>query len=385
MPRSLKVDVNPKIFQWLRESSGWSIEDVVKRLNTSIKVVRAIEKGERQPTLRQLKVLSKAYKRPLAAFFLPKPVKEPPMPKDYRMLPDKKDIFDKKTIYIIRKARSLQKIGAELSGNIKYSTKPTIKRTSTKIKPEDLAAKYREQFGLTEDIQRKFKTPYEFFNYLRDIFEDMNILVFQFSMPVEDARGFVLTDNTPNVIVVNSNDSIEARLFSLMHEFGHVLLSDTVIDLPDITTRFRDNVEKWCNEFASGFLLPRDLAKEIFKSEERALTDTKTLNSFSYHYKVSKAMLLYNMLKQNFITSAEFKETLDRYKPREPDEVADKETKKKGWGLPQDKRCLSKVGNKFVSIVASNYDKNYITYTDALNYLSVKSRNFDKVLAKARK
>jgi len=54
----------------------------------------------------------------------------------------------------------------------------------------------------------------------------MNILVFQFSMPIEDARGFALTDMNPNVIVVNSKDSIEARLFSLMLEFGHILLGE---------------------------------------------------------------------------------------------------------------------------------------------------------------
>jgi len=58
---------------------------------------------------------------------------------------------------------------------------------------------------------------------------------------------------------------------------------------------------------------------------------------------------------------------------------------KKGGGATADVRCLSEVGNKFVSIVANNYDRDYITYTDALNYLSIKSKNFDKVLAQARK
>ena len=59
--------------------------------------------------------------------------------------------------------------------------------------------------------------------------------------------------------------------------------------------------------------------------------------------------------------------------------------KKSGGGIPSEVRCLSEVGNKFVSLVANNYDKNNITYTDALSYLSIKSRNFDKVLSKAKK
>ncbi|MEW5937361.1 MAG: XRE family transcriptional regulator [Candidatus Thermoplasmatota archaeon] len=385
----MRMEVKPEVFRWLRVSSGWSIEDVSKRLKTSVEVVCAIESGERPATLRQLKDLSLAYKHPIASFFLSEPIEEPPLPKDYRMLPERKDIFDRKTIYAIKRARNLQEIGAELSKNIDYAIQPRVERTTAQEKPDVLAAKYRDRFGLTEERQRGYKNPYELFNDLRDVFEDMNILVFQFPMPVEDARGFALTDKTPNVIVVNSKDGIEARLFSLMHEFGHILLGETVIDLPDISIRYRDSIEQWCNEFASTFLLPRDLAKKIFKSEERRLTDKKTLNSLSYRYKVSKAMLLYNMLKLNFITRQEYEDTLDRYKPKESEpkveEEGEGEEEKKGGGIPADRRCLSELGIKFVSIVANNYDRNYITYTDVLTYLSIKSRNFDKILEHARK
>ncbi len=384
MSRSITSEVYPTIFKWLRESSGWSIEDVAKRLKTSVEVVEAIEAGKRKPTLKQLKELSNAYKRPLAAFFLSKPVKESPMPKDYRMLPEKKDVFDKRTIYQIRKARSLQKIGGELSGNINYSVKPTIGKANIHNDLEELATNYREIFQLTEKKQRKFRSSYEFFHYLRDRFEDLNILVFQFSMPLEDARGFALTDRTPNVIVINTKDSIEARLFSLMHEFGHILLGETVIDIPNMQIESQSKIEQWCNEFSSRFLLPKELAVRIFKTEGRSLTDTDTLNSFKYRYKVSKAMLLYNMLKLDFITQDQYEKTIERYKPQEPEEDEEK-TGKKGGGIPQDRRCLSEVGNKFVSIVANNYDRNHITYTDALNYLSIKTKNFDKVLTQARK
>lgn len=388
MPRSLKVEVDPKVFKWLRESSGWSIEDVAKRLKTSIEVVEAIEKGERQPTLRQLKELSNAYKRPLASFLLSEPIKEPPMPKDYRMLPDRKDVFDKKTIYVIRKARTLQEIGKELSVNIDYSTKPKVKKVTTKQNPEEMATHYRELFGLTEEKQRKYRTAYKLFNHLRDDFEEMNILIFQFSMPIDDARAFALTDETPNVIVVNTKDTIEARLFSLMHEFGHVLLGETGIDFPDISISTGNRVETWCNKFASSFLLPKKMADNLFETEREVLKETNTLNRLSRRYKVSKAMLLYNMLKQNFITRKEFEAVLDRYRPEEtePDEDGEEDKdKKKGGGIPADKRCLSEVGNKFVSIVASNYDRHNITFTDALNYLSIRSKDFNQVLAKARK
>lgn len=388
MSRSLKVEVYPHVFKWLRLSSGWSVEDVSTCLKTRVDIVEAIEKGEWQPTLRQLKKLSEAYKRPLATFLLSEPLDEPPLPKDYRMIPNKKNVFDKKTIYAIRKARSLQEIGDELLRNINDDTKPKIEKVTTSKRPEDLAAYYRKHFGLDAEIQKNFKNSHAFYNYLRDIFENINILVFQFSMPIEDARGFVLTDQIPNVIVVNSKDSIEARIFTLMHELGHILLGETVIDLPDVSILKKNKIEYWCNQFASSFLLPKLLAKELFNSQKRNLTNTETLNKLSRKYKLSKAMLLYNMFKQDFISQDEFEEILDRYKSSETEAITkgtSKDKEKKGGGIPQDRRCLSEVGNKFVSIVADNYDRNYITYTDALNFLSVKSKNFDKVLAKAKK
>lgn len=382
MPRSLKVDVNPNIFKWLRTSSGWSVEDVSKRLKTSVDVVEAIERGEWQPTLRQLKELSKSYKRPLATFLLSEPLDELPLPKDYRMLPDKKDVFDKKTIYAIRKARNLQEIGGELLRNMNNSFTTQINQVTLSKKPTDLGLYYRKYFNLNVELQRKFKSSYAFFNYLRDTFENINILIFQFPMPVEDARGFVLTDQNPNVIVVNSKDSIEARIFTLLHEFAHILLGETVIDLPILSFSKKNEIEYWCNQFAASFLLPTQLADTIFTTE-KSLTNTRTLNRFSRKYKLSKAMLLYTMYKQDFISKNEFEETLERYKPSESVKK-DVSKKKKSGGIPQDRKCISEMGNKFVSIVANNYDRNFITYTDALNFLSVKSRNFDKVLAKAK-
>ena len=93
---------------------------------------------------------------------------------------------------------------------------------------------------------------------------------------------------------------------------------------------------------------------------------------------------LFNMLKYNLITESEYKEVLDRYKPQEPEENEEEE-KRRSIGITTDVKCLSMVGNKFISLVANNYDRNHITYTDALDYLSIKSKNFDKVLAKASK
>ena len=382
MAKSLSVDVVPEVLKWLRTSAGWEIEDVSKKLGTSPEVVKNLESGKRNPTLRQLHVLSEVYKRPLASFFLSKPKQEKPMPKDYRLLPNRIGIFDRKTIIAIRRSRSLQNISKDLSLNISYETKRRMKNVMLTDDPELLASEYRKSFALDIEKQRKFRDAYKMFGYLRDVLEDRNILVFQFSMPIEDARGFALADEAPNSIVINSKDSIEARLFTLMHEFGHIILGETVIDLPEESLAARNNIEAWCNAFSSAFLLPKEVSIDLFNQNKDYLTETDTLNALSRKYKVSKAVLLVQMVNLNYISRQEFESVLARYAPKEA--KAEKK-EKQVMGMASDQKCLSEMGNKFVSLVANNFDKEFITYNDALSFLSIKSRNFDKVLARARK
>jgi len=380
--KSITVEVDPEVLKWLRESSGWKIEEVSKRLGTNSETILEFEAGKKPPTLTQLGEMSKLFKRPIASFFLSKPKQNKPLPKDYRFLPNKTGIFDKKTILAIRKSRSLQSISRELSVNIRYETQTKAEKVKLSEDPDAIARKYRELFDLSFEKQRKFKDAYKLFGYLRDVLEDSNILVFQFSMPIEDARGFALADDIPSIVVINSKDSIEARLFTLMHEFGHILLGETVIDIPDESQANRDSIERWCNAFSASFLLPKESISELFKEYRGRLTETETLNSLSRKYKVSKAVLLVKMLELDYISRQEFENVLARYVSKETKKI---EVKKKGISLTSDQRCLSEMGNKFVSLVANNFDKDFITYSDALSYLSIKSKNFDRVLAKARK
>jgi Zn-dependent peptidase ImmA (M78 family) len=382
----LFVEVAPDILKWVIKSSGWSNEDLSKKLKLNPNKLLELLDGDIKPTLKQLEDLAKIVKRPLAVFFLAEPPKEKPLPKDYRMLPGKEGKFDKKTILAIRKARRLQKVSNELSENLNASIIKTTLKEQLSNKPKEIAGKYRLDFKFDDIIQKRLKTPYEVFNFLRDIIEDKNIIVFQIPMPVEDARGFTLVDDSPAIIVINSKDQIEARIFTLMHEFGHVLLDESGVSMPENSLFVNDlvNIEKWCNDFSSAFLFPEKVARKEFDFNKNTLTETKTLNKLSRIYKVSKAMLLYNMFRLNFISKIKYDSVLDRFRPEIPKAV-DKSKKKGGYRLSADKQCLVERGQKFVSLVAHNIDKGFITHSDALNYLSIKAKILDKVMTKAKK
>ena len=73
-------------------------------------------------------------------------------------------------------------------------------------------------------------TPVRAFDQWREWLESLNISVLKLKIPAGDARGFSLTDGEPSVIVVNSADAERARLFTLFHEYAHLLL-DIPVDL----------------------------------------------------------------------------------------------------------------------------------------------------------
>lgn len=465
--KSFNVEVEPEVVKWAIKSSGYTIEELSKKLNCSENTIEGWLEGRKQPTLRQVENLSKYLKRPLAVFFLSKPPEEKPLPKDYRLLPGKEGVFDTKTILAIRTARRLQEVSKELAENLHQEIKQDISSADLTDNPKKIAENYRNILQITERDQKKWKTPNEAFNALRELIESRNIIVFQIPMSVKDAGGFALPDDTPSVIVVNSKDQIKRRIFTLMHEFGHILLKKPGIDMPEnalFGTNNIDAVEKWCNEFAAAFLLPENVAKDIFDQNRMTLTETKTLDRLSTGYKLSKAMLLYNMWKLNYITSTQYKEVLGRpqkeknknylfswddipgndnrrlldylMKSLKIDWAKNAEIKKKengktiavtkgenslklklnekegkvlleivggktykyilkkensklniyktGGGLPPDIRCIREKGGKFISLVSANFENKFITNRDALDYLSIKSRYYDKILPKIR-
>ena len=375
------VDAKPAVLKYFIESSGWDVGELGRKIKVGEATIRGWMDGGTRPMLSHLERLSVVLRRPLAAFLLSVPPEEKPFPKDYRTLPGREGKFDKVTILALRRARRLQKISRELSENLRYGSKPAIGSYSVHASTKDAGREQRGLFGITEEVRMKWRTPYDAFSRLREVIEGKNVLVFQMAMPLGDARGFTLVDEDPAVMVVNQRDQIEAKIFTLMHEFGHVLLKESGVSMAEnsLIIHEADNVEKWCNDFASSFLLSEDVAKAAFDSNRASITDTSTLNKLSGAYKVSKYMLLYNMQKLGYITNDQREEVLGRYKPEI--EKAPKTGEKKGGGFPRsaETRCMSEMGQKFVSLVISNMERGNITQSDALDYLSIKSRNLDKL------
>ncbi len=373
MAKKLVVEVNPEVIKWARETAGYSKEETAKKLKLSEKDYEKLEKGEQAPTFRQLKLLANLFKRPLSVFFLPSPPEEPPILSSFRILPKKETEISKELRLAIRKARYYQSIANELMTDLGIDPSPKIEKAKIEDDPLVIAKRERDKSSISVDEQYKFKNTYHAFNVWRNFVESKNILVFQFKFPLKDARGFCLMDKPPYVIAINSEDNILARIFTLFHEYAHILLGISELYSEEITTN--QEVERWCDMFASEFLIPQEELKkdknfpQLLKTEEPNL---ELIEKLSKKFKVSKQAVVTKLKFLDLITSEEYKKYKEALETREISE-------EKPVIIPPERKILQEKGSKFISIVFNSKEKGLITTQEFFELLSIKPKRLNKL------
>lgn len=86
MARTARARVNPDLIRWAREDTGYSVEEAAKKVGVSPERFAEWEADAAQPTIRQLRLLANACRRPLAVFYLATPPKKFQAMHDYRRL-----------------------------------------------------------------------------------------------------------------------------------------------------------------------------------------------------------------------------------------------------------------------------------------------------------
>lgn len=219
------------VLRWARESIGFSFEAASEKTKIDIESIKKWESENSQVSISNLKKLAKAYKRTLSFFFLQAPPEVNPVPNDFRTL-DSVDIktLSTETRLAIRKAQRKRKFYANLLDILEID-KVCLPQIRFSIKPSVVAKKFREHLGVKIEDQKEWKDESFAFNKWIDLVEEKGVPVFQIPLPKKEIRGFCLRENDiPSVIVLNARDAIRARIFTLFHEFYHLLLLQSDID-----------------------------------------------------------------------------------------------------------------------------------------------------------
>ncbi|MBI4236606.1 MAG: ImmA/IrrE family metallo-endopeptidase [Chloroflexi bacterium] len=291
------IPASGKVLQWAREYSGLStLRDAATHLGITPAALEAIEKDEAHPSTAIFNKMVQVYRTSESLLLLPNPPATPPLPTDYRTAGGTEVKPSTETVQAIRESQEFQRFVSELVAD-EPELFPHVNLPQVTLGPdvEALASKEREQFGVSLEQQRSWLMDGAFARW-RLRMQARGILVLVKKMPWRDCRGFSLVDDGIPTIVVNSEDVGRARIFTLFHEFAHLLLRQSGICIREQDSPDRGRLERWCNEFAAAFLVPRDdLIEYVVTRFGQDMTNYQwqmgQVRSLATRYKVSRAVI----------------------------------------------------------------------------------------------
>lgn len=385
MAKKREAIPNPEMVAWARKSSAMPLEIAAAKLRIDPQRLNDWETGEDRPTLPQLRKLGVLYRRPLAAFYYPKPPKLPPRLRDLRLLPALADELDWIDLTMeARTARERRAMVLELLRLQDQSPPPFPHRARLNEDPEDVAQRVRGILGVSLEQQTDLKTADRAFAFWRNVVGRVGVLVFQMAnVSVKTARGFSIAEFPLPAIVVNRKDTPRARVFTVIHEFLHVMLRIGGVcdmDYRDWRPPTEQRIEVFCNHVAGAVLVPKEALMSLSVVQQNKTDGDWTDDAVARVaavFGVSREVVLRRLLILGQVSAALYQQKRDEFLKEY--EKLDKARKQQGGFLPPADDVVSSAGRPYVSLVLNALHNDLITRSDASDYLRVRLKHLPKI------
>ena len=296
MGQSIRYEVKRDVLLWAIKESQKSINDIELKFS---KINEWIN-GDSAPTMKQIESLANFLKIPFGYMFLATPPKTNVMKVEFRSIDNKLPEVSKNLKDTLLEMDRNQSWMSELRQELGWGKLDIIKNFDIKVNDKatnvEVAKLAKKLLGLEEEWYLNHSTNEKAYNYLREKLEDAGILVMQNGvvgfdthrkLELNEFRAFMLYDDYAPLIFVNGTDSTAGKIFSLMHEFVHILYQQDDIISESSRVEIKAN-ERKINQIASEVLIPQEVIKakwiELENKEELARIDTisKMLKVSSY-------------------------------------------------------------------------------------------------------
>jgi len=378
----IRARVKPTLIRWAREDAGLSVAAVAKKTGTSVERVIQWEEGTLSPTLRQLRLLANAAKRPLAVFYLAEPPKRFQAMHDFRRMPgDPMAEGSTELRLALRSAMARREVALDLMEGMEGAHEVFAVRASLDEHPPDVGDRVRRSLGIPLETQRGWTGTYDALNAWREAIEALGVLVFQVSgVDVSEMRGFSIADDPLPAIVLNVRDAPNGRVFTLLHEFTHLLLRrGGLCDLADQGARppEDDRIEVFCNAVAAEVLVPSAallLTNTVQNHDSSPEWTPEELGRLAREFSVSREVILRRLLAARRTTTTFYRTMRQQFL----EEYEERRKSQSGFA-PPDVTAVSHAGVAFTRMVLDSYYRERITSRDVSDYLGVKLKHLPNI------
>ena len=373
----VRAPITPDLLRWAREQAGFRPENVARRLKKQTAAVHAWENGSESPTLNQLRTLA-GLTAGRSLFFLPSPPEgsETERPPDFRS--STHSTVSPALLREISKADERRRHHMDLAVRTDFlDERHELDIWSVPVRKSRLAetaATVRESLGISVARQISWNSENEALANWISALDMAGILVFHMSrIDPKECRGLSLYRDPWSLIILNGAEDQLARIFTLMHELGHLLLHASGI----CTVWTKDQTEAECNAFAAALLLPgAQFLMELGRKE--AISSIPTL---AQGFRVSQSAVAVRLKNLGLISDQALQQQLDIARRLWLQRRERQRLKSNKGGPPHHKIHLRNLGVSYVSNVLQAMDSEAISLVDAAHYLDAKLQTIERMRA----
>ena len=368
-----KVIVKKEIYIWAIEESQKSFEEIKSKFN---KIDEWISQDD-SPTFRQLEGLSNFLKVPLGYMFLHEPPKTSIIESEFRTIGNKlprisKNLIDTLTnmsrkkdwLSEYRKEKGWEKIVPDSFKNLDKEDSISISKMA------------KDYLGLSEYWYEEFKDTRLAFNHLKEVLEYKGIIIMQNgivgtntrrNLDINEFRGFLLYDDLAPLIFINAKDSLNGKIFTLIHEYIHLLLQQDDVFIEEFREH-EDIDEKSINNITAEFLIPTSHIKDLWNYNSDEFEQIDYIGKLFHVSKLALAIKLREMgvIKQH---------TVDMIKQNMEAELDYKRSKTGGGNFYNNSK--SRYSDNFAKSVVQGAESGYMSYTHAFDLFDGSSKIYD--------
>ncbi len=370
------ISIKPELIRWAVERSGRSTDTLARTLPK----ITEWERGQAQPTLRQLEKLAKKTWTPLGYFFLAEPPEERLPVTDFRTVRDRPiprlspNLID--TLHTMQRRQAWMR---EYLIEMGHERLPFIGSASTSDAINTVAKSIRRVLDMTDGWAGQISTWAEALSVLREAAETAGIMVVingvvgnntKRKLDPDEFRGFVLSDTHAPLVFLNGSDARSAQMFTLAHELVHLWLGEGgLFNLPELQPSSHQ-VEQFCNKVGAEFLVP---AQELKRFWPDAKASPEPFQAIARQFKVSPTVAARRALDLNLIESQVFFDFFSAYQTDERRKAA----AKKGDGDFYNNQNV-RLGKRFARTVMHAAKEGRLLYRDAYSLTGLHGATFDK-------
>ncbi|MFT3888723.1 MAG: ImmA/IrrE family metallo-endopeptidase [Arachnia sp.] len=270
----VRVDVTPSVLSWALGVAGADEESLHRRF----KVDKWLSAAS-QPTLKQLQEFARAAGVPFGYLLLPAPPKwKLPIP-DFREGLQGAPTPSANLFAVIGQSQRRQDwyrdyilaLGAEPLAFVGSASESEPVETAAAIR-HALRFEVDERRGTWADTRKALLRRFEALGGLT-VATSMVENNPRRPLDEDEFRGFALVDDIAPLVFVNTRQTLNGQIFTLVHEFAHVWRGQSGIGNEDPRSYSQFEIERWCNAVASEVLVPQgDLAARHSKVADKPLT-----------------------------------------------------------------------------------------------------------------